>query len=111
MTKAAKLSNFDALETRSHILEIAACEQPDAIYRQRVGRDTYTWKAYRLAGCAGGYVVALFDSFTNGKKSVHCVAPLDQLVALRAGTDWEDGIAFALTAFVNSRAIAVKGGR
>ncbi len=109
MTQKAKIANYDRLETKNHILEIATTEMPDQVYRHRVGRDTYTWKAYRLAGCAGGYVIGVFDGFNNRNKQVIVVAPLDDI--RQANPSLENGAAYAATAFVNARAIATEGGR
>src|SRR5690242_12959113 len=80
---AKKLSYADLAATheqatrRLHVLEVVSTDIADDTYRHRDGRDVYTWKAYRLTGCAGGYLVCVFDGFVNKRKSLFYVEHLD----------------------------------
>jgi hypothetical protein len=71
------LAERDTLKTREHVLSIAYTELPNATYRHRDGRDVYTWKAYRLAGHSGGYLVGTFDGFQNRHRSLLYVEYFD----------------------------------
>jgi hypothetical protein len=67
--------------TVAHIMTIAALEQADATFRYRDGRDTYVWKAYRLSGPTGGYLVGMFDGFVNRRQSLYYAETLDTAIA------------------------------
>ena len=95
------------LDLRAHVLEIALVEPlGDAIHRHRDGRDTYTWRAYRLAGCAGGYVVCVFASFANRHPTVLHVGTLDaaiELVRQNPGAHADSGLQDAAYRFSQAR--------
>ena len=97
-------ADLDREREISHILTLAILWPADANYRHREGRNLYRWKAYRLTGPAGGYVVATFDCPTNRRPSLHYVARLDKArdeASARAG--YEDGIAEAVNHFLTAR--------
>lgn len=70
----------DALKLTDHILTVALTDQADDTFRYRDGRDTYTWRAYRLTAPAGGYVVCVFDGFVNEKKHLFYAHLLDTAI-------------------------------
>jgi hypothetical protein len=86
----------DRESTVAHIMTIAAMEQADATFRYRDGRDTYIWKVYRLDGCAGGYLVGVFDGFVNRRPSLYYAERLDTAIA---------GIAERRTSYVDAGGI------
>jgi hypothetical protein len=109
---AKKLSNIELmaertrLTLRSDILEIVATETADDTYRHRDGRDTYTWKVYRLAGAAGGFLVCVFDGFVNKHKAVYYVERLDTAilqVQQRASVFADCGMCDAVSRFHSAR--------
>jgi hypothetical protein len=74
------LTERDTLKTREHVLSVAYTTIPDSTYIHRDGRDRYVWKAYRLAGHTGGYLVATFDGFQNRHTSLLYVEYFDTAV-------------------------------
>jgi hypothetical protein len=93
------------LDTRCHILEIAATELPAAKYRHHDGRDTYTWSAFRLDGSAGGYVVCIYHGFINTHKNVSYVERLDVAIehAQMRSDIFTDGMREAISRFQTAR--------
>jgi hypothetical protein len=104
---AAILAERNTLRTREHILSIAYLETADATYRHRVGRDVYTWKAYRLDGAEGGLVVCYFDGFSNRKPSMFYVERLDTAAQQVREHGWavlsESGMCDAVQQFTTKR--------
>ncbi len=100
------LAERDILKIREHILTVAYLEQADATYRHRDGRDTYVWKAYRLNGAAGGYLVGTFNGFANHGPSMLYVERLDtaiEQVQHRASSFIDCGMCAAVHFFTNKR--------
>ncbi len=93
----------DRESTIAHVMTIAALEQADVTYRHRDGRDTYIWKAYRLDGPTGGYLVGVFDSFVNKRPSLFYAEHLETAIAgiRERGTSYADagGICTAVERF------------
>jgi len=88
----------------SHVLSLAVTETADATYRHRVGREVYRWTAYRLAGPAGGYLLATFDCPSNRRPHVHYTARLDDAASMvRLRADYQDGMAEAVSKFLTAR--------
>lgn len=96
----------DRLKIREHILSIAFLDQPDSTFRFRQGRDLYVWRAYRLSGPSGGYLVGVFHGFTNGRPNLLCAEHLDtaiQQIAERASSFADCGMDAAVYQFQNKR--------
>ena len=97
----------DRESTVAHVMTIAAIEQADATFRFRDGRDTYTWRVYRLDGPSGGYLVGVFDGFANRHKALYYAEHLDTAIAGIAarGTSYADagGICQAVERFQRER--------
>ena len=100
------LAERDTLKTRELALSVAYTDLADGTYRHRDGRDVYTWKAYRLAGCTGGYLLATFDGFRNGHTSLHYVEYFEtaiRQVQERGSIFRDNGMADAVSKFLNLR--------
>lgn len=96
----------DRLAIREHILSVAYTDMADSVYRHRDGRDSYVWKAYRLTGHAGGYVIGVFHGFTNGRPAILYVERLDtvlQQVRERSSSFMECGMCHAVERFARER--------
>ena len=110
LSYADLLTDRDALKIREHILGITVTDSPDASSQHHDGRDRYMWRAYRLTGAAGGYVVGVFHGHLNGRPSLFYVERLDvaaQQVRERYSSFADCGMCAAVSQFLNARAAKV----